>query len=92
MCLSLIPMTAFAYGNEWIQLDKDNYDPGDKMVVTIKSVTQKMADDQACAGWVNVKDTFNNSGLNRLREVGETVFDFQFTKHGVKPLPLGMGI
>ena len=29
MCLSLIPMTAFAYGNEFIQLDKDNFDPNE---------------------------------------------------------------
>jgi len=29
MCLSLIPMTALAYGNEYIQLEKSNYDPNE---------------------------------------------------------------
>ena len=29
MCLSLIPMTALAYGNEYIQLEKSNFDPNE---------------------------------------------------------------
>jgi len=29
LCLSLIPMTALAYGNEYIQLEKSNFDPNE---------------------------------------------------------------
>ena len=45
MCLSLIPLTAFAaHGNEWIQLEKDNFDPNEIMVITITGITQQMRD------------------------------------------------
>ena len=40
MCLSLIPMTALAYGNDRMQLNKDNYDPEEQMFITIKGITQ----------------------------------------------------
>ena len=78
MCLSLIPMTALAYGNEWIQLEKSNYDPGEKMVVTIKGVTQQMVTDSASTGWVQVTNRNNYCSRDRLKQVGETVFvDFE---------------
>ena len=52
-CLSLIPltMTASAYGNQYIQLEKSNFDPGESIVVTLSGITQQIADGQA---WVGV--------------------------------------
>jgi len=45
LCLSLIPLTALAYGNEWIQIDKSNYDPDENMVITVSGVTAQMFED-----------------------------------------------
>ena len=47
MCMSLIPMimTATAYGNEWIQIDKSNYDPDENMVIKVSGITAQMFDD-----------------------------------------------
>jgi hypothetical protein len=52
-CLSLIPltMTVSAYGNQYIQLEKSNFDPGEPIVVTLSGITQQIADGQA---WVGV--------------------------------------
>jgi len=50
MCLSLIPMTALAYGNQYIQLEKSNFDPGEPIVVTLSGITQQIADGQAWVG------------------------------------------
>ena len=43
MCLSLIPMTALAYGNEYIQLEKDNFDPNETITF-------------GCAGFAALKE------------------------------------
>ena len=55
MCLTLILlnliMTASAYGNQYIQLEKSNFDPGEPIVVTLSGITQQIADGQA---WVGV--------------------------------------
>jgi len=77
MCLSLIPVTALAYGNERIQLEKDNFDPNEKMVITIKGVTQQMVDDMACVG-IFKKDLSVNAidAFGELRQVGDNVFDW----------------
>ena len=50
MCLSLIPITAFTYGNEWIQLDKSNYDPGEEINVTVSGVNAQWLDNWAKVG------------------------------------------
>ena len=77
MCLSLIPMTALAYGNEWIQLEKENFDPGESMVVTFKGITQKMVDDRACAGWAHITNYSNNyCSMNSMWYVGENVWSY----------------
>jgi hypothetical protein len=83
MCLTLIPLTAHAYGNEWIQLDKNNYDPGEAMVITIKGVTQQMIDHKdglgygACIG-IFQKDLSGltaGEGYYTVRETGDYVFN-----------------
>jgi len=45
MCLALIPMTAMAYGNEWIELEKDNFDPNEEMPITFFGITTQMIAD-----------------------------------------------
>jgi len=53
MCLSLIPlsMTALAYGNDWIQLNKSNFDPLELFTFTVSGVTAQMEEEQA---WIAV--------------------------------------
>jgi hypothetical protein len=74
MCFALIPMTAFAYGNDWIQLEKDNFDPGETMTVTVKGITQQMVEDWACI-YIAKKDRLDSSlsGCGDLENVGENV-------------------
>ncbi|MCL2752414.1 MAG: hypothetical protein FWE62_06650, partial [Firmicutes bacterium] len=45
ICLTLVPMTALAYGNDWIQLSKSNFDPDEDMVITLSGITAGMLDD-----------------------------------------------
>ena len=45
MCLPLITIPAAAYGNEWIQIDKSNYDPDENMVIKVSGITAQMFDD-----------------------------------------------
>ena len=79
MCLTFIPfaLNATAYGNEWIQLDKSNYDPGEKMGITVKGITQQMVNDEACIGIFlkDLSDFAEVRGWNTLLETGEYVFD-----------------
>ena len=76
MCLSLIPLAAMAYGNERIQLDKDNYDPNETMKITIKGVTQQMVDDWACVG-IYKKDFSSNIGsYPQIMSTGDYSIDY----------------
>ncbi|MDR0491840.1 MAG: hypothetical protein LBH28_11420, partial [Oscillospiraceae bacterium] len=89
MCLSLIPMTAKAYGNQWIDLAKDNFDPKERINVTIKGVTQQMVDKASVAIYTKGEgmftyDVFGNgekyvraSGVTSVRNVGENVLQFE---------------
>jgi len=43
MCLALVPLTAMAYGNQWIQMEKSNYDPNEEFEVTVSGID---------AGWL----------------------------------------
>ena len=47
LCLSLIPLTAAAYGNQWIQMTKSNFDPNEEIVVTVSGITAQMVADDA---------------------------------------------
>jgi hypothetical protein len=48
MCLSLITVpAAMAYGNERIQMEKNNFIPDEDIVVTISGVTAQMREDNA---------------------------------------------
>ena len=53
MCLSLIPltMTASAYGNEWIHIERRTYIQGENMNIHVTGVTPKMVGDGA---WVAI--------------------------------------
>lgn len=44
ICLMLIPMTALAYGDQWIQMDKSNYDPNEEIVVTVSGLTRQQVE------------------------------------------------
>jgi len=77
MCLSPIPMTALAYGNERIALEKDNFDPNERMIMTFKGITQQMVDDWACV-YIAKKGQLDSllSGCGELRQVGENVVEW----------------
>jgi len=42
MCLALVPLTAVAYGNEYIELEKSNFALREGIVVTTKGITAEM--------------------------------------------------
>jgi len=47
MCLSLLPLTAAAYGNQWIQMEKENFAPEEQIAVTVSGITEQMEEDSA---------------------------------------------
>ena len=86
MCLSLIPMTALAYGNEYIQLEKSNFDPGEPIAVTLSGITQQIADGQASvglyyAGETRTPDQAENPWYEPINQTGT----MQFTCDRVMP-------
>jgi len=65
------------YGNEWIQLDKSNYDPEEAMVITVFGVTQDMVDDYACVGiYKKGMPGEWECTLPNVESVGENVIDY----------------
>ena len=82
---ALIPMTALAANSISIQTDKSNYDPGEKMVITVIGVTQQMIESNhkdgvgygPCIGIFkkDLSDFTPGEGYMTVREAGEDRFD-----------------
>ena len=47
VCLTLIPLNALAYGDQWIQMEKSNFDPNEEFTVTVSGITAQMVADDA---------------------------------------------
>jgi hypothetical protein len=65
------------YGNQWIKMEKDNFDPNESMMVAIFGVTQQMLDDWACIYFAKKgQPEWSLSGCPCVNEVGVSMIEY----------------
>ena len=69
--------SGFSHGDQWIKLEKSNFDPNESMLVYFFGITQKMVDDMACVA-IHKKGSPGawESGCGQLNEVGQNVKNY----------------